>query len=238
MPRATSTFPTLRTTALLLVHPGALDRAIHDGARVRYFKPISLFLLINVLFVMLSPINDFYVSLYEQLNFQPYSSWTRPWVEQLAVSKGLSLDEFATLYNQLVHVLARSLIIAQVPFFALAAALLMRKPGYYAADHLTFALNAHSWLMVLIVVAQIPSWLIGLGIAAIGVSLDADLLYLLSLPVGFFVYTWMAGRRLYQLSHLSMAWKTPLFLLALFASHMGFRFCQLIITALLVGTDL
>ena len=222
-----------RTFALFLRHPGRLDHHYHVGRRVGYFKPVSLFLLVNVLFVMLSPISDFYVTFSDQMQLQSYSPWLRPVIEGNLTRSGQDVALFAQHYDQLVKVLARSLIILQVPFFAAFAALMFRKAGYYSGDHLTFSLNAHSWLMLWIVVAQLPAYTLS-ALASPVFPVSVGTLYFIFLPAGFAAYLLVACRTLYEMTWWQVAWRLPLILLGYHVSHVCYRLCQLLITVSLV----
>ena len=223
-----------RTLWLLLRVPGQLEFDYHRGKRVVHFKPIALFFLVNVIFVMLSPINDFYVSFSDQLNNQAYSGWLRPWLEQAVAVQGWSLADFAAHYDQLVRVLARSLVIVQVPFFAIFAAPLFARRGYFAGDHLVFALNIHTWLMLWIVLAQGPAIAVVGLFNLLGFSTGSWLAYFLIFLAGFLVYLLLASRRMYQLSGGQALWRLPLLVLALLVAHQAYRLCQLVITLAIV----
>ena len=222
-----------RTLRALLLQPGAVDLAWHRGARAAWVQPISLFLLINVVFVLLSPINDFYVSFLEQRTYQPYSPWLQAWIEQLAIEYGPGLEAFARRYDQAVHLLARSLIIVQTPFFALWTALMLVGRGRYASDHLVYSLNTHAWFMIWLLLLQIPGWLIDSLLGLFDLELSGGAYFAL-LPWGLLLYLLLSVRRAYELGWWSALWRTPLLFIGLFASHMLYRFCQLLITMAVV----
>ncbi len=48
-----------RSLGYLVVYPGRLTREYFDGRRVRYMSPVSLFLLVNVLYFLAPSISDF-----------------------------------------------------------------------------------------------------------------------------------------------------------------------------------
>ncbi len=216
-----------RTLGLLLIRPGSLDRKYHVGERVRYLKPISLFLIINFLFVIFSPITDFNVNLYDQLNLQPYSAWIQPIHQQhFLPTSGLDPATYAAQYNQSVVILARSTIIIQALLFFLCAWLINWQRGYFAGDHLVFALNFHSWYMAWIVLLMLclhaVDWLVNL----LGLDLIYGYWYFLLLPVGTAIYLLLAVHTLYQRTW----WQTLLQAALLFAAmrlvHTVYRLIQ------------
>lgn len=222
-----------RTLRTLFMKPGRLDLDYHSGKRNVYLQPIPVFLLVNIFFVMFSPITDFYVSFYDQLHSQGYSPYIKPFVEQYIETSGVAAEAFRDAYNQLVVVLARSLIILQVPIFAVLAMLLCAHRERFSGDYFVFALNFHSWLLVWIVVLQVPSIAMGVLGSAFGADLE-DPVYFLSLPVGLLVYLWISTGQLFAYDRWQRLWRVPLLFIALLISHYVFRFLQLLITVSLV----
>ncbi len=223
----------IKTLKVFLLYPGRYERNFHDGRRVNYLKPITLFLLINVIFVFLSPITDFYVSFIDQMTLQPYSPWVQPWVHSYIEHININQQTFANAYDQLVTLLARSLIILQVPFFAVFISVIYRNKNYFPGDYLIYSLNLHSWWMLWIVFAQIPASLFFL--IAPGITEDvAFKFYLIILELGLVAYTVFSAMTMFSLSWKQVFWRVPLVLLAYQISHYLFRLAQLIITLLVV----
>ncbi|NVK21849.1 MAG: DUF3667 domain-containing protein [Kangiellaceae bacterium] len=223
-----------RTLITLFVKPGQLDRNYHIGQRVNYLKPISLFFIINVLFVMFSPLTDFYVAFRDQMQLQPYSDWLKPYMLEVIANKGYEIGDFEEKYNQLVVVLARSLIILQVPFFAIFSFIVLFSRKHYLSDYLIFSLNAHSWWMIWIIVAQVPAWFIGNGLSLICANLSVSYFYFLLLPIGKFIYLSLAIKTLFKFSWLRVLLSVPIMMGLYIVAHYIFRFLQLFITYSLI----
>lgn len=226
----------LRTVKTLFLSPGQLDYDYHIGKRIVYLKPITIFLIINVAYVMFSPVTDFYVSFHDQLNLQGYSPYIKPMIEAHISASEKSVSEFAVLYDQLVVVLARSLIILQVPIFGFFVWLLCYKNSHYSGDYLIFGLNFHSWLLVWTVFLQLPESVIHFVFNLFSSSDVLEGIYFLLLPMGLMVYLWLATKKLFRLSFVELIWRVPLLFVALAVSHYLFRFLQLLITVALVKT--
>lgn len=226
-----------RTLRTLLFHPGQIDYDYSIGRRRIYIKPVTLFLLINVGYVMFATLTDFFVSFYDQLSLQGYSSLVKPYVMNYIEQSGIGYAEFAERYNQLVKVLARSLIIIQVPFFALFMALICYKRDLYSGDYLTFALNYHSWILILFVVGVYPDqfirWFNQLGILPIGLP------YIQWWIIfgGKILYASFAMKTMFQFNWLNVLWRVPLVIVAYYISHTIYRFIQLLITVSLIETS-
>jgi hypothetical protein len=223
-----------KTIKTILVHPGELEYHYHIGKRVCYLKPITLFFILNVLFVMVSPISDFYVTLDDQISLQGYSPYIKPLFEDYLLEKKISYQAFEQNYNQLVVVLARSLIILEVPIFALACSAVLYNRKYYSGDYFNFSLNLHSWLLMWIIIAMAPAFIFAIFIYLLELTIDANEIYYLILPIGLGAYLFFAMRRMFRLTWWQSLWRLFLLLPAYAISHILFRFIQFLLTASLV----
>ncbi len=223
-----------RTLKSILLKPGQLEYDYHLGRRVNYLKPITLFFVLNVLFVMFSPISDFYVTLIDQVSLQQYSSYIKPLLDDYLTSNQINYQTFEQNYNQLVVVLARSLIILQVPVYALACSLILYNRNYFSGDYFNFSLNFHSWLLMWVILAMAPAFVIGIFIQLFDLPIEPNRIYFLMLPIGISIYLLLAMRRMFKLNWLQCVWRLALLLLAYQVSHVIFRFLQFLITASLV----
>ena len=144
----------LTTLKTLILKPGLVDRDYADGRRKIYIKPVTLFLLINVFYLMFATLSDFFINFSSQLNLQIYSDLVKPLLLDYVKDTGWTVNEFRERYNQLVKVLARSLIIIQVPFFALFIGVICYQRRHFSGDYLTFSLNFHSMLLIISLSAE------------------------------------------------------------------------------------
>ncbi len=224
-----------RTLKLLLFKPGRYDLNYHQGRRIQYLKPISLFLIINFLFVLFSPISDFNVVLYDQLHLQPYSEWILEHHQnKLLPDSGLSPETYESNYNQSVKILSRSTIIIQALLFFLAVMVINHRRGYYPGDHLIYALNLHSWYMAWIVILMVILKSLALLFHSLGAEFSAVYWYFKLLPVGMGVYLLLSIHTLYH----RIWWQTlvlaGLLFLAMRVCHTVYRFIQYFLVTSLI----
>ena len=222
------------TLRKLLFSPGSIDRDFWEGRRKIYMRPITLFLLINVLFVMFSSLSDFYVNFYSQRDLQQYSQWVTPHLMSYIDSQGWDVKDFAAHYDQMVKVLARSLIILQVPIFALFVALICRKKGFFSGDFVTFSLNFHSLFLILFLVIGYPDLLIRAINNLEVLPFNIPYIKFTILQAGMLIYLFFAMRRLFGFSNWQTLWRLPFVVIAYFLSHIIYRFLQLIITTSMI----
>lgn len=223
-----------KTSKTILVHPGKLEYHYHIGKRVCYLKPITLFFILNVLFVMVSPISDFYVTLDDQMSLQGYSPYIKPLLNDYLREQSINYQAFEQNYDQLVVVLARSLIILEVPIFALACSVVLYNKKYYSGDYFNFSLNLHSWLLMWIIIAMAPAFIFAIFVYLLELTIDPNEIYYLLLPIGLAVYLFFAMRRMFGLTWWQSLWRVFLLLPAYAFSHIIFRFIQFLLTASLV----
>ena len=223
-----------QTLKSIILKPGQLEYDYHVGRRVQYLKPITLFFVLNVLFVMFSPISDFYVTLIDQVSLQQYSAYIKPVLLEYLASNQISYEAFEQNYNQLVVVLARSLIILQVPIYALACSLILYNKNYFSGDYFNFSLNFHSWLLMWVIIAMAPAFIFAIFIQLFELPIEPNRIYFLLLPIGISIYLLIAMRRMFKLTWLQSLWRVALLLLAYRICHAIFRFLQFLITASLV----
>ena len=227
-----------KTALTVMTRPGQLEKDFSVGRRVGYMKPITLFFLFNVLFVMFSTGTDFYVSFYDQLHHQPfYSKWLEPHALSYIASQNIELVTFAAYYDQLVKALARSMIILQVPFFTVFVSLIFYNKKYYAGDYFTYSLNAHGWLLIWMLLLQGLSGLISFFVQAHYPDFSPTVILFPLIIGGFSLYFLMAARRMFDLSWWQCIWRLPILFSAFLISHMIFRFLQFFITSALVNVN-
>ncbi|MEN7342669.1 MAG: DUF3667 domain-containing protein [Pseudomonadota bacterium] len=132
----------------LLFRPGTLTRAHIEGRRHQFLKPISVFLMANLLFFLAPPLSDFNIVLYDQYSIQPYSGLISPVIDNAIAAADTTFQTVATDYNQRVVDIAKMMVIFHVPFIALYTFVLGFNREYLYADHVVAALHYFSFLMV------------------------------------------------------------------------------------------
>jgi hypothetical protein len=223
-----------KTALTVLFRPGQLEKDFAQGRRVDYMKPITLFFLFNVLFVMFATISDFYVTLNDQLNYQPYSPYIRSFILDFIVNQGMDVNKFAEYYDQLVKALARSMIILQVPFFSLFITIVFYNKHYYAGDYFTYSLNMHGWLLIWVLALQLPLLLVEPIWETYLPDFSMGWVFVPITLIGLCLYILIASRKMFELSWLQCLWRLPFVLISIVISHQLFRFLQLLITTALV----
>lgn len=228
----------VQSIKLLLISPGVAIANFNEGRRTAYMRPIPLFLIANLIFLMLAGLTDFNVNFVDQFKMQFYSEYIQDWLRGRINASGLESADFVAQYNALVVVLARSLIILCVPLLAILTPLLFLgltvRP--LLADHLIFSLYLYSGVMVWGTIIANGADLLGWLAQPMGLSGWVSTVMTFIIVPGLLYYLFVALRDGFAMTKLAAAWRTPLLFIMLFVSLMCFRFVQLIVTMAVMTT--
>ena len=163
-----------------IVRPGFLASEYLAGRRSPFLSPVSIFLLVNVLYFVFPVLNDFDLPFSDQVpgrisiqldqfkdasperlermkksGGQLHSPWTVPWIEKRLKQRqlqdpGYRLDTMARDFDTKSAEISKLLIIVHVPFLALALMLMFWRSGKYYAEHFVVALIGFSTLLLAI----------------------------------------------------------------------------------------
>ncbi len=195
----------LRTVKILFTKPGQLSNAYFCGGRSRYTKPLTLFIIINVIFFFVQPHTTMFGYKYvdymnERAHLAAVSGHLRQ-TEEPQQSYRARFD--ANLQNQ-----KKSLLIVAVPVLALFMAVLFVGSGRTYAEHLVFSVQVYAFLLAfLAVVALILLFPLQMALRAVGPAtipilrtLETELAIDSTLLVGLTIYMYLGFRRAYQAS--------------------------------------
>jgi hypothetical protein len=197
-----------RSLRYLLTKPGFLSAEQLRGRRVRYAKPLSLFISINVVYYLsigFFGVNTFSTPLAIQLNQNDYYAG----IAQQQVARHLArtptdFPTFETRYNERTGVLSKTLIFLFIPIYAAIFYALFFNRLPYIAAHAVVA--THLWSFILVVLAAVvPAVALGF-VAFSGSPTVAAALASHDNPVSIFiqcvvaVYLFVMLRRVYATS--------------------------------------
>ncbi len=190
---------TLRTLRGLLVRPGSLTLDHYSYRRARYLKPIQIFLLVNVIFVLIAiGTGMFDFKLGEYLKEGPPSpELAQRLVAQQVARNGVSFEEYAAVFDHQGELLRKSLIFLLVPVFALISWALNHRRRPYYAEHLVFSMHFYSFFWLFTTLAGLP---VAILIERYGVQSDVALEPLIGVVT--FVYMYLMLRTIYAYGRL------------------------------------
>jgi hypothetical protein len=197
----------LRTLKVLFTRPGELSKAYFHGGRSRYSKPLSLFIIINVLFFFVQPHTYLFGYKYAQYVAIPRYATT---VHQHLVVSGESDSVYAALFNENLQHQKKSILLFAVPVLALAMSLVFLSSGRTYAEHLVFSVQVYAFFLAYLAIAGLLVLLpLMLGLMRLFPEATANLRVLGSeasidtvLFGGLLVYCYLGLRRAYLASRL------------------------------------
>lgn len=144
-----------RSIGALLAHPGRLTREWFEGRRTRYVKPFSLFLLLNVTFFVVQPhtqLLGYHYANYVHGN-GPKARHRRVLVDARMAKLGITPTELAARFDAVLQDQKKSLLLFDIPVFAVALALLFPFQRRYFVEHIVFSVHAYAFLLMFFVAA-------------------------------------------------------------------------------------
>jgi hypothetical protein len=163
-----------------LLRPGFLAKEYLQGRRSPYLTPVSVFLLVNVLYFIYPALTDFDLPFSDQVagpiavrldryknlsdeqkqrvmasEGQMHSPWTSSWVKQRLKSRqsenpNYRVQNMADAFDQKSADVSKLLIMLHVPFLSLVLMLLFWKTRLYYAEHFVAALVLFATLLLFI----------------------------------------------------------------------------------------
>ena len=193
----------LRTLKLLFTQPGQLSNAYFHGGRSRYTKPLTLFIIINVIFFVVQPHTGVFGYKYlDYMNTRAHLASVQRHLRQTGEPQQSYMARFdANLQNQ-----KKSSLIVGVPVLALLMAILFVGSGRTYAEHLVFSVQVYAFLLVYIVgfvlfmlgPVALALRAVGPAAAPIGRTLEGDNTIAAILMIGLAVYMYAGFRRAYH----------------------------------------
>jgi len=197
-----------RSVWLVLSRPGFLSSEYFMGRRVRYMKPLQLFVFLNVVYyfsLTLYQATTFTTPLGTQLhmnNYYPAYASTR--VAQKLQEKRIGYEILESKYNQRTSVLSRTLIFLLIPIFAALFYALFFRKRKYLVEHIVVATHFWSFSLVLLgVILPLATFVLISLFKALNLSaafVTDDGVTSTSLQLCFAVYLFLMLRRCYGIS--------------------------------------
>jgi hypothetical protein len=182
---------TFRTARQLLLHPGRLTLDYYQGRRIQYLKPIQLFLIVNVIFLLIAIGNGLFdFSLEEYMGFGTPSN--RQLVTQAIARQGISFEAYAAAFDHNEEILRKSLIFLLAPLFAIVVWMLYYRSRRYYAEHLVFSIHFFSFFWLFTTCAGLP-----VAFLAARAGIRPDNVLLPFIEISTLVYLYLMLRTVY-----------------------------------------
>lgn len=140
-------FTTLKT---IVLHPGKLSLDYCDGIRKKYFKPLSLFLVIVVLYLLFPKFQGLNMNFTTYVDPNTvYSYYARPIAQKKLATLQITTNELASHYNTKSEKFAKPFLLILLPLSALVLWLLYYRRKRVFFDHFVLGVELNSILVAL-----------------------------------------------------------------------------------------
>ena len=227
-----------RTLWLLVTKPGYLSTEQLRGSRVRYVKPLSLFISVNVVYylsVALFNANTFTTPLDVQLHMNDYYPvYAGRQVEKKLQKEKISYAALEAKYNEKANVLSKTLIFLFIPIYAVIFHMLFFNRRKYFVEHAVVATHFWSFNLLLLavfvpaVVAPFIWWVNAPSVSAVYAGNDVVLSGFLQVCVAAYLIVML--RRTYVVSRWYCIAVSLLIAWSFFHIVWLYRFFQFVIT--------
>ena len=200
----------LRTLKVLFTKPGELSNAYFHGGRSRYTKPLTLFVIINVIFFIVQPHTGLLRYKYLQyINNPSHAAAVRAHLlESREPERNYAARFNANLQNQ-----KKSLLIVSVPVLAVVMAILFMGAGKTYVEHLVFSVQVYTFLLSylagVVLLVLLPAAMLlrtaGPRAESIRLLIDSELGITAIVITGLTVYMFLGFQRAYGSSKLRAA---------------------------------
>ncbi len=222
----------IRTLKLLFTDPGLVSLEYLEGKRVRYTKPLKLFVLVNIIyFLILNYIGFDTVTnpLADHMNSLVYGGLATRMVNDKLAKSGMELGKYANIFYDSIYVHSKLLLVLMIPMFALVLKLVFikRKRLYY--EHLvfssyffTFALLAYTIFLNLFY--YITYYFTNYEVNSFGIVLIDDRLAEIVMSAIIFIYLYLSLSKTYKIAGVDLITKTLLTMIGLVAVLTAYNF--------------
>ena len=140
----------LRTLKALLTEPGLLSKVYFEGGRSRYTKPLTLFVVLNLIFFFIQPHTSLLGYKYQQYTYADNSGAIHRirMVRDKLNKTGESEAAYAIRFNDTLQEQKKSILLFSVPMLAFALWLLYYRQGRFYVEHLVFSIHVYAFMLI------------------------------------------------------------------------------------------
>ncbi len=131
-----------RTIKTIFSSPGKLSLDYCDGIRIKYYKPLSLFLLVIILYLLFPMAKGLNMVFNTYLSTQYNYAWfAKPIVKKKMKTENIGIDELAAKYDAKSQKFAKPLFLIILPLTSLLLFLLFKKRRKFFYDHFVLSIE-------------------------------------------------------------------------------------------------
>lgn len=224
-------FTTLRT---MFRHPGKMAQEYCQGIRKKYFKPVSFYFLLVVIYLVFPMFRGLNMTLEGHMGQDSYKNLAARMVASKQEQKKLEFSALKTKFEAKPEKVSKLMLLIVLPICALLLAVMFRRKHYYFFDH--FILSAEVSSMLLLVLFLILPLLAGAYISVFGKQneIPENAFIYIALAIQF-TYSLVAFKKFYSASNVTAGITALLFSFAqLFVFLMLYKFLLFVTVMFLI----
>ncbi|MEP7142510.1 MAG: DUF3667 domain-containing protein [Ferruginibacter sp.] len=191
-----------RSSKLLITRPGLLTKYYFEGRRMRFMKPLQLFIVCNIIFFfLLGKTNVFARPFYNYKNFAPFTYFGTRQIIAAKAQTEEQVTKLAAIFDERIITQSKAFLIFFIPFFSLFFSLLFLKKNKYFTEHLVFATHYFSFLLMYYIVFRYLVELPFSYFSNSGFNAAFDLISSLGSLLLLSIYFMLAVKRFYNISN-------------------------------------
>ena len=140
-----SFFTSLKT---IFKSPGKLSLDFCNGIRKKYFKPLSFFLMLVIIYLLFPLFEGLNMKLYYYTVNDLYGPYATQKTQAVMQAKGMSWDQLSEVFHNKGERVSKFLLFTIIPFMALFSWLAGFKKRKYYYDHFIFSTEAGSFFLM------------------------------------------------------------------------------------------
>ena len=211
-------FTTLKTMA---TRPGQLSLDYCSGTRKKYFKPLSLFLLLVILYLLF----PYFQGLNQNLKFyttsSEYGKFATREINHVLLKTGMSMEQLSELFHEKAEKLSKFLLIIIIPFTALFFKAIFYRRKKFFFDFLIYSTEINSVFLLwgFLLLPFFVSIIIFFHPVSSKVNENFSVLLIVYLP--FLFFTAFSAKRFFKTNWLQSGIASILFMCAHFLILQG-----------------
>ncbi|HZH00859.1 MAG TPA: DUF3667 domain-containing protein, partial [Flavisolibacter sp.] len=136
------------TIKTMFQRPGQLSKDYCSGIRKKYYPPLSLFLLLVILYLLFPMFKGLNMVLEEHMGQRLYGEFATEQIEALKMNKGWTQATTQEHFHKVSERTSKFLLFLVIPFFASMTTLFFRKRKKVLYDHVIFSTEANSFFLL------------------------------------------------------------------------------------------
>ncbi|MGZ5286956.1 MAG: DUF3667 domain-containing protein [Flavisolibacter sp.] len=185
------------TLGAVVSRPGKLSFDYCNGLRKKYFKPISFFLMLVILYLLFPLFEGLNMRLKYHVTHDLYGEWAMKKTLEVMQAKNLTEEKMADLFHQKGEKTSKFLLFLIIPVMGIVSWLLGYKKRKLYFDHFVFGIEVSSffilWGFLFLPLVFLISRKSGLGYLFNSESVTG-----LMILTGSFFYVLLASRRFFK----------------------------------------